>query len=135
MLLRLLFPSWAFFDTVGDVPVLEACLSGTTHSATWRAVLEAPARSLTALLYNPEGTVHLALQGAVDRLAVECEHMEPDAVTRGVVASIAESAVRDWVAAGERAAGWKWRVVAVSPQDRSGSPRVLYESEAQPLGE
>lgn len=134
MLLRLLFPSWAFFDTVTEVPVLEARLGNGRRAGMWRSVLQAPARSSLALVYNPEGTAHLALQGAVDRLAAECEHAMVDAVTRDHVAAIAESAVREWVDAGEPSATWGWRVVAIIPRAHSAAPRVLYESGDLSLG-
>lgn len=133
MLLRLLFPSWAFFDTVAEVPVLEARLGTGRGTGTWRSVLQAPARSRLAIVYNPEGTAHLALQGAVDRLAAECEQGMVDAVTRDHVAAIAESTVREWVDAGEPSATWAWRVVAITPRACSVAPRVLYESGDLPL--
>lgn len=128
MLLRLLFPSWAFFDTVTDVPVLEARLGNGGRAGRWRSVLQAPARSHLAIVYNPEGTAHLALQGVVDRFAAECEQAIVDTVTRDHVAAIAESTVHEWMDAGEPSATWAWRVVAITPNECAAAPRVLYES-------
>lgn len=134
MLLRLLFPSWAFFDAVTEVPALEACVRDGAGRDAWRAVLQAPSRSLLSLLYNPEGTTHLALQGVVDRLAVECEHGAVNDVTRDLVAAIAEGAVREWGGAGEPSRPWAWRVVATPVRDRFATPRVLCEHVGRPLG-
>lgn len=124
MLLRLLFPSWAFFDTVAAVPVLEVrVLQGGTWSA-WHGVLQAPPRTLRSVLYNPEGTMHLALQQVIDRFAVEHEHEAPDAVTRDMVESIAERAARAAIGAGN---AWSWRVRMEMPGTDTAS-RVLFTS-------
>lgn len=114
VLLRLLFPSWAFFDSVGDVPRLQARVQAHDgHFGPWCDVLHAPPRSWRTVLYHPNGTAHLALQTAVDRVAVECVQGEPDATSCEVVAAIAEREVRTWVALdGHNAAHWQWRIIA-----------------------
>lgn len=130
MLLRLLFPSWAFFDAVREVPVLEARLG----EGAWRTVLRAPRRGMGALLYHPAGTSHLALQSVVDRFALECEHGTIDPVTKALVGAMVERAVRGWRDAATVDDGeCRWRVVAISGMDSSASTmRVLHES-AEPL--
>ena len=122
MLLRLLFPSWAFFDRVTEVPLLQARV--TAHDGTrgpWRDVLQVPPRTWRSVLYHPEGTAHLALQSAVDRLAVSCLQGEPDDLSRNLVAAIAEQQVRAWIASGDQPSDrWQWRIVAASAAQPDG---------------
>lgn len=126
MLLRLLFPSWAFFDRVTDIPTLEIRRGSTEDGrAPWTSALSAPARSLRHVVYNPEGTAHLLLQSAVDRFAVDAEQGRIDPVTRDIVAAIAERAV-----APGPSSRWQWRVVAAG-DDVDTWHRVLYESVEQ----
>lgn len=114
MLLRLLFPSWAFFDRVTEVPLLQARV--TAHDGTpgpWRDVLRAPPRTWRSVLYHPKGTAHLALQSAVDRLAASCHQGEPDDISGDLVAAIAEQQVRAWIAPSDQPLGkWQWRIIA-----------------------
>jgi len=125
VLFRLLFPSWAFFDAVHDVPILEARV-GTE----WRPVLHAPGRDAAAVLFHPAGTAHLALQSLVDRLAVECEHGTVDPVTHALVDALVARAVQAWRdVAPEPFDRWSWRVVVIdgaNPADPA--KRVLHES-------
>jgi hypothetical protein len=126
VLLRLLFPTWAFFDRVTEVPLLQARV--TAHDGTpgpWRDVMQAPPRTWRSALYHPEGTAHLALQGAVDRLAVSCHQGEPDDVSRDLVAAIAERQVRAWIAQGDQPMDrWQWRIIAV-PADPGDAVHVI----------
>ena len=125
VLFRLLFPSWAFFDAVHDVPVLEARV-GTE----WRAVLHAPGRGAAAVLFHPAGTTHLALQSLVDRLAMECEHGAVDPVTHALVDALVARAVQSWRdAAREPFDRWSWRVVVIDGANAADpAKRVLHES-------
>jgi hypothetical protein len=114
VLLRLLFPSWAFFDRVTEVPRLQARV--TAHDGTlgpWHDLLQAPPRTWRSVLYHPEGTTHLALHSAVDRLAMECTLGEPDATSRALVVAIVEHEVRARFAQDDQPAGrWEWRIIA-----------------------
>lgn len=118
MLLRLLFPSWAFFDAVTDVPRLEIRLMPSSAlPGEWQPALQAPPRGLRHLLLNTEGTEGLAVQAVVDRFAVECETGLVDAVTHALVERIAARAVHALIGASsaspDRAFRWQWRIVAV----------------------
>lgn len=130
VLLRLLFPSWAFFDRVSEVARLE--LRTLDHGgafAPWRSALMAPSRTLLALVYHPRGTAHLAQQSAVERFAVGVEEQEFDQVAHDIVAAIAWQAVS---AATPASTPWQWRVVAVDhavPSD----VRVVFESTVQSM--
>jgi hypothetical protein len=126
VLLRLLFPSWAFFDRVTEVPRLELqTFDERGGPSSWREALTAPPRTPLALVYHPHGTAHLAQQSAVERFAVGAERQEFDAVARDVVAAIARRALSP-----ATATSWRWRVVAVDHTALS-VPRVLFESDVQ----
>lgn len=128
MLLRLLFPSWAFFDAVTDVPSLEVRTWSTgSEPSAWRVAAVAPVRRLLHLLFNPEGNEQLAVQSVVDRFAVERETGIDDEVTRALVEQIAARAVCT-VHAGPTLQ-WQWRVGARSvTAGADAGYRLLYES-------
>lgn len=146
MLLRLLFPSWAFFDAVTAVPRLEVrvmvpgAVVPDVAPGDWEPALVVSRRGLRHLLYNPEGTETLALQAIIDGLAVECEAGIEDPVTRGLVERVAARAVRTLEAAApDRHRRWQWQVVAVDVARRGSIDgpagqtdhegcRVLYRS-------
>ncbi|GAB1343795.1 hypothetical protein [Gemmatimonas sp.] len=144
MLLRLLFPSWAFFDVVTDVPRLDVrSWRAGSESGVWRPALVAPRRGIRHLLYNPEGTEHLALQALVDRFAVECEAGDRHAVTVALLTRLAARAAAEPGRGPHAAHGaasdtwsWQWRIGAASTlrdADVTGDFRVLYESEVLAL--
>ncbi|AMW05998.1 hypothetical protein [Gemmatimonas phototrophica] len=133
MLWRLLFPSWAFFDAITDVPRLE--IRGLTENGVagpWRAALAAPARGRWAVLYHPEGTAHLAMQAIVDRLAVEQESGEHDGTTVALVAAVAAWSLEERTHersdhTGAAHGQWQWRIVAVDAL-HPHAVRTIYES-------
>ena len=126
VLLRLLFPSWAFFDRVTEVPRLELqTFDPHGQPSSWREALSAPTRPTLALVYHPHGTAHLAQQAAVERFAVGADLQQIDVVAHDVVAAIARRALSP-----ATATSWRWRVVAVDHTALS-VPRVLFESDVQ----
>jgi len=72
--LRILFPSWKFFDRIGPVATLFYQLSGS-DSTKWVACLSPPKRSFLHLLLNSTGNIYLAQQGLVDRLVMDINKM------------------------------------------------------------
>lgn len=137
MLLRLLFPSWAFFDAVTDVPLLEVRTWTPSGAPTvWMAATVAPRRGWRHILFNPEGNEHLAVQAVVDRFAVECETGIHDDVTRALVEQIAARAVRGACAVREEnppvMPRWQWRIGArPAGSSDTGAYRALFESAVQ----
>lgn len=69
-LVRVLFPSWRFFDDVQATPILLVrTLGGDGPSADWEPVLSAPTRQWPrALFWNPAGNVQLAEHVLLERL-------------------------------------------------------------------
>ncbi len=129
VLLRLLFPSWAFFDRVTEVARLELrTLDHRGAFTPWCSALVPPTRSLLALVYHPRGTAHLAQQSAVERFSVGVEEQTFDQVAHDIVEAIAWRAVS---VATSGATPWQWRVVAVDHAVQS-DVRVIFESAVQP---
>lgn len=88
--------------------------------------MAAPPRTMRSVVYHPRGTMHLALQSVVDRLALECEQGAVAPLTQSLVARIAAHAVGASVA-GESVV-WSWRVVATTVRDPAAPSRVLYDA-------
>ncbi|HMN68398.1 MAG TPA: hypothetical protein PKC28_07650 [Bdellovibrionales bacterium] len=68
--LRILIPSWRFFDDLGAVPRLEIREDG----GEWRAfAYRAPAFSWSQLFFNPTGNLNHAIGNLLNRLMLEDE--------------------------------------------------------------
>lgn len=137
-LLRLCFPSWAFFELPSAPPTLEIrpCPDGNAPGA-WVSALRVPPRHWWQTLIHPDGTRILASQALVEGLALQLLKGEyATAQPIGSEAIVAESSVSlalvshvaEWaIAAGVRTsedAGWQFRVV----RHDAARPTVLYES-------
>lgn len=111
-LLRLLFPSWAFFDHAGDVPSLEV-RPQPAQLDVWYPVVQPPARRWWHLLLNPRGTQALAEQTLVERWHSEVEESEESVGTRALVERLVAEYVR---ASGDSRVGpsWEYRLVVDS---------------------
>ena len=73
-LLRVLFPSWRFFESIGVVPSLyvRAC-DREGLSGEWHLALRPQPRGLSRVIFNPWGNLHFARQSAVEHLVSEAE--------------------------------------------------------------
>lgn len=68
-MIRVLIPSWRFFDDIAPTPVLQARAgSADMPWGAWESVLEPPRRTLRDVVWNPEGNLLLACQALVERL-------------------------------------------------------------------
>ncbi len=129
-LLRLLFPTWAFFDVSGAPPSLEVRrIVAPDAAGAWEPVVRASPRRWWHLFYNPAGTYTLAAQTLVERLYTELRDAEGRPVgadaaaaesrmaeTEALVANLAESVLlaswrEDARASGSAKATWQWRIV------------------------
>lgn len=128
-LLRLIFPSWAFFDVAMAPPVLEVrVFSATGEAGPWRAAVQAPRRRWWHLVFNPSGTRALAWQTVVERWCDEHVGTPPNQaaapggdVTSTLLEHLAEGAARQ-LGAG---AGWQWRIVVTE----GAAPTVVAEGD------
>lgn len=68
-LLKLLIPSWRFFDKQGDTVTLY-CQVG---DGAWEKCLKAPPRHLGNLFLNGKGNLYLLSQNLVERLAQDAD--------------------------------------------------------------
>lgn len=69
-LFRAWLPSWRFFETLTEQPVLfyRTTASSTGDLGEWRVALVRPARPWDALFLNAEGNLHLACYTLLDQL-------------------------------------------------------------------
>lgn len=113
--MRLLFPSWAFFDEAAAPPTLEVRrASDVGDDGPWTAVVRAMPRRWWQLLFNPEGTRTLAAQTLVERLYLAIANGEAESddaiTTRALVENLAETAAVHALRSGADE-GLQWRIV------------------------
>ena len=120
-LLRLLFPSWAFFDVATATPELEVRRAPPDGEAgAWQRAVRVAPRQWWHLLWNPSGTRALAEQALVERLDVlrsRGDDASPEGlVSQALVERLAASAVPPEWLFGPRA-GWQYRVAVTGEPD------------------
>lgn len=75
--LRAFFPSWRFFDDIGDMPVLWLRVQREGASAEdfepWQPCLPMPKRSWAMLVWNPEGNLRLAYDSLLMHLLTDAD--------------------------------------------------------------
>lgn len=80
-LLRALFPSWRFFETVEGAPLLSfRVLDDRGEPGPWRRAIPARARGLWRACWNPQGNLRLAEAAIVEQLLDELAALGPVAV-------------------------------------------------------
>jgi hypothetical protein len=99
-LLRVLFPSWRFFENIGVTSWLQV-RSRTSEGewAEWQNALTPPRRSWTAIFHNPEGNLSFARQSAVEHLVAEAE-ARPDSVAATVAFAVVRRIAEESVSSG-----------------------------------
>lgn len=68
--LRILFPTWKFFNRLGTVPELLYRMNGQVE---WTPAFVKPNRTFFNLFLNPEGNLYLAKQSLVERLLYDSQ--------------------------------------------------------------
>jgi hypothetical protein len=148
-LLRLLFPSWEFFDVARRPPALEVLVRHENRpTGVWQRVVYPPTRRWWHLVCNPAGTRTLAAQTIVERCYAELDRDDGDPAARQaamtMVGALAESWVRRADASGQsrrpttqrddmdEPAIWQWRIIV--HDDESGTTAVVYVSGIQTTG-
>lgn len=82
-LVRVLIPSWRFFDDISESPLLLARVA--TPSAPfgpWFPVLHPPRRALRDLLWNPGGNLALVCNALVDHLVSDLADFDESGAIR-----------------------------------------------------
>lgn len=78
MLLRVLFPSWRFFEELTEIPYLELRWArGGESLGSWQPALRRPSRRWSALLLNPEVNLALAEQSLLQQLESDISELQP----------------------------------------------------------
>lgn len=75
-LMRAFFPSWKFFDDIGDEPQLWL-RAGAATLGEWEPALPRPPRRWRALVLNADGNLLLACGSLVQQLCDELEAADP----------------------------------------------------------
>jgi hypothetical protein len=95
-LLRVLFPSWRFFENIGVNSKLQVRWREASGAwGEWRDGLRPPPRAWSAVFHNPRGNLHFARQSAVEHLVAEAEQggALSESVAYTVVARLAQESV------------------------------------------
>lgn len=108
-LVRVLFPSWRFFDDVQVAPLLLVRVAqGDAPFGTWQRLLVPPPRPWPrSLLWNPDGNLHLAEHVLLERLLTEVADLDEsrsESVDELVAYELVVNLVRAKVAAERRPA-------------------------------
>jgi hypothetical protein len=108
--LRAFFPSWRFFEDLGDVPVLLG-RSGPSEAGLgpWVPLLPPVRRRWTQLFYNPEGNLALAFGSLVQQLVSDAADHETGDFATSVSYRLAHELVRRQLGP---VTCFQWKVVA-----------------------
>lgn len=127
-LVRVLFPSWRFFDDVQETTALlvRVAKAGEAYGA-WRAVLPTPERTLVQLAWNPAGNLRLAQYALLDRLLSDVAEWDERETALGPETLVSYQLVlnlaRTAIAAGDRHAAdgrLQFKLVdALAPAERA----------------
>lgn len=135
--LRVLVPSWRFFEAPGDVPVLSVRWGpDADRLGPWHAVALRPARHLAMVVFNPAGNLALAhaalLQSLVDAIEATGEASAVDtaaqigaSVPYALTARLAREHVRRLV--GDPAPRYQFKLSLVSSVDASRTDVLVSE--------
>lgn len=77
-MVRVLVPSWRFFDTVGEHPRLLARTVDDSGDGVWHALLAPPRRAWWNVAWHPEGNLSLARHSLLDRLLADVARAPDD---------------------------------------------------------
>jgi hypothetical protein len=98
--IRALFPSWKFFDRLGEVPVLE--FQVTSHAAPddnaleWKPLPAAGPRPLSALIFNPSGNRNFALQTLISQWVDDIQEL-PSSSIEAIEAALSFQLICNWI--------------------------------------
>jgi hypothetical protein len=124
-MVRVLVPSWRFFDTVGEHPQLLARSVGADGTGgPWRPVLEPPTRSWWNVAWHPQGNLSLARHSLLDRLLADVAGDPDEPVSSLVTYRLVLDQVR-WSRRGGAAGAVQFKLTGAGGP---GSP-TLFESE------
>lgn len=76
--IRVLIPTWRFFDRLGRVPELVYRVKFGGKFGPWIPAFEKPKRRFYHLFLNPEGNLYLAYNTLVDRLLDDSQNKSLD---------------------------------------------------------
>lgn len=99
-LLRVLFPSWRFFDDLQVTPMLLVRVARDAGGpGAWTPLLPPIPRSPLQLAWNPQGNLRLAQYALLERLLMDVGDMDGDADTDAIAAFVSYQLVLNLVRA------------------------------------
>lgn len=113
-ILRVLIPTWRFFDETGSVANLY-CKTKTT----WVLVLKKPSRGLLNLFFNPEGNLYLAQQSLVENLMHDIsllpDSTDPELITQKVSYQLVNQLVKAQLPVGTK---YQFKITVQTTQEK-----------------
>jgi hypothetical protein len=95
MLLRSLFPSWRFFESIAPAPILSYRVArGQQGFGAWQAALLPVPRTPLSLVLNARGNLHLANRSLVERFFDDLDSMAPEQAAQSVSYQLVQRLVR-----------------------------------------
>lgn len=138
VVLKLLLPSWNFFNDFAEVTRLDFCWcdSDAARDENWQPLHpDHSTADLLRIFYNPHGNLELLEKSLIDRIATGLrEHSDAvvnfeDSEAGGLLRRLVSSRLQGLDARGAPLR-FRFRVVIVAPE---GSVKVLFESSPQVL--
>lgn len=94
LLLRSLFPSWRFFESIGPALALSyRSAIGGGELGPWQEALPPVPRTALSLVFNPRGNLRLASQSLVERLLDDLESLTPEQAPHSVSYQLVQSLI------------------------------------------
>lgn len=135
-LIKILIPSWRFFDRAGDISKLYYRLPYNKNSQ-WQLCLLPPKIRPWHLFINPEGNLYLASQSAVDRLLTEMSEDKKGEMTAEFIEhrtsfTIVNNLVKHQLKSQGLEASTRYQfMIEVEPENNSEKYQALISSEYQ----
>lgn len=135
-LFRAFFPSWKFFDEVGDYPTLwyRTTLDETVDSE-WQAAFPSKNISLSSFLFHPEGNLLWALRSLTHHLTHDLEKTSEDLTSYQLVRRAVENQIRrsDSKNFGSPEVRFQFKITTSSSPKNLASDEELLRSPFYPL--
>jgi hypothetical protein len=82
-LFRAFFPSWKFFEDIGEIPVLYYRVSDKEENdLDWQPCLLKSKRRISSLILNPSGNYLLACESLLQQFVNDVQDLEEEALTK-----------------------------------------------------
>lgn len=126
-LLRVLIPSWRFFDDVGHVSKLYYQIG---PYGPWQPCFQPQQRHWYQLFLNPHTNLRMALNSIVERLSMEISDLDENKISESITYQLVENLVRHQVKSIEpKAQNFRFKIVVSSPVSNEADYNALISKE------